>query len=156
MGMPQTEMAKKLHVSRSTITRIISELRHEAGDWMEDLTADSGYLLELKTELDRLQDTMYNLIKLRNKETKPSVIIQINKEIANISGKRFELITKTSLAESLKKFVRKKMFSDIPGSNNKYGLPVLPEELEREDVKQNLERIRKRNKSLKNEENEKL
>ena len=152
MGMPQSEMVKKLHVSRSTIARDLSELRHEAGNWMEDITKDYGYMLELKTELDRLQDVMYNLIKLRDKETKPSVIIQIDKAIADISGKRFELYTKTPMAESFKKFVKEKMIPLIPGQNNKYGLPVLPEELEREDVKQNLERIRKRNESLKNED----
>ena len=152
MGMPQFEMAKKLDVSRSTIARIISEIRHDTGDWMESLTTNSGYILELKTEMDRLQDAMYNLIKLRDKVTKPSEIIQIYKAIASISGKRFELISMTPLAESIKKFVKEEMVLRIPGQNNKYGLPVLPEELEREDVKQNLERIRKRNESLKNED----
>jgi len=37
MGMPQSEMAKKLHVSRSTIARTISELRHELGNRTLDM-----------------------------------------------------------------------------------------------------------------------
>ena len=142
--MPQSEMAKKLHVSRSTIARDISELRHEAGNWMEGITKDYGYMIELKTELDRLQDVMYNLIKLRDKETKSSVIIQINKAIASISEKRFDLYTTTPMAESFKKFVKKEIQnSKKPNSNNRYFLPVyypeMIEELDRQDERKEKE-----------------
>ena len=98
MEMPQNEMAKKLQVSRSTIARDISELRNQSGDWLDNMTSEHGHVLELKTEMDRLDEVVYSLTKVRNNSKNPSEIIHANREIANISKKRWDLYRTLPLA----------------------------------------------------------
>jgi len=144
MGMPQTEMAKKLRVSRSTIARDISELRHETGDWVREATEDEGHMLEYKLELDRLDDVIYDLRKLRNKVKKPSEIVMINREIANISKKRWDMYIKMPLAVSVSKFVKENIIQSKNLDVNCNGMKIIPEDVTEEDVRKNYEELRKR------------
>ncbi len=124
MGMPQNEMAKKLQVSRSTIARDISELRNQSGDWLDNMTSEHGHVLELKTEMDRLDEVVYSLTKVRNNSKNPSEIIHANREIANISKKRWDLYRTLPLAAAFRKFVNEKI-NEHDGNSRR--MAIVPE-----------------------------
>ena len=105
MGLPKTEIAKKLEISRSTVMRDFKYLKVEMKERIRDLAKDNDYLFEHMTELDRLNDLIHSLYKQRENATKTSEVIAINRAIADISFKRFQLHDQAPMVTSIHKFV---------------------------------------------------
>lgn len=105
MGLSKTEIAKKLEMSRSTVMRDFKHLKLEMKERIRDMAEDNDYLFEHMAELDRLNDLIHSLYKQRENATKISEVIAINRAIADISYKRFELHDKAPMVTSFHKFV---------------------------------------------------
>ena len=123
-------MVKRLHVSRSTIARDISELRSDATKWLQDMSEDHGQVIELKAEMDTFNEIVYNLRELRDKVKKPSEVIQINREIANISKKKWDLYRTIPLATSFKNFVDEHITKKKSGTNSR-GMKIVPDDVQK-------------------------
>ena len=128
-GMTETQIAKDLNISRSTVGRTKKSLRKQTSDWIDSLSKDSGYLLEHKLAVDRINGLIYELYQLLGKATKISEKIQIINSIMQHQKDILEILNNTPMLESFHRFVQEnlidKRLQQIKSKSSDSSIPVI-------------------------------
>jgi len=132
-GYTEIQIAKKLQVSRSTVSRASQKIVEEKKVWLKNITDEYGFPLELGLVLERISDCISKAYELFENSENPKEKLAILKAIKDFSVEYWEKYEGLPLAASFRKFVQEKIEDNKRfHSNNKYGLPfVLPGMVER-------------------------
>ena len=128
-GMTETQIAKELNVSRSTVGRAKKSLRKQTSDWIDGLSKDDGYLLEHKLAIDRINGLIYELYQLKDKATKISEKIQILNSISHLQNNILDILSASPMLESYHRFVKENLFDkrlkQIKSKSSDPSIPVI-------------------------------
>ena len=140
----ESQIAKKLQISRSTVSRAALKIREEKKLWLTNVTDEYGFVLELGLVLERISDCISKAYEMFETTKNTKERLAILKAIMDFSTVYWDKYEGTPLAASFKKFVQEKIEnSKKPNSNNRYFLPVyfpeMIEELDRQDERKEKE-----------------
>ena len=124
-GMTEKLIAEKLDVSRSTIVRDIKYLKNETSEWLDELTKDFGYHYNYRINLERIENEIYQLNKIReNANTMER--IKIGNLMVKLIQTEWDLLGKAPMVASFKKFIKNISFDKTKhfnGEKQKDGIP---------------------------------
>jgi len=123
-----SEIAKKLQVSRATVTRDIKKIRNENSNWINDMASKLSIITELKLTYERLLTSINHLTMLREEAKTVSEKIQLEKALVDFNKNLYDLQTHFPLAKSFNNFIQEHVINNP--APNKRRLPVLTPELE--------------------------
>jgi len=101
-GESETNIAKKLGVSRATIVRDVKQIRSDSQNWIDDL-AKGGFIFEYRFNLEKIKQTNFALQELLAQTDDVSQKIKILKAMDNNTKLYLQLLGEAPTIYALKK-----------------------------------------------------
>jgi len=107
-GYTESQIAKKLQISRSTVSRAAQKLREEKKVWLKNVTDNYGFALEHGLVLERILDCTAKAYELFETTENTKERLTILKAIKDFSVEYYDIYGQVPLAAAFRKFVEDK------------------------------------------------